>query len=151
MGGGGGVSRAWINMLSKPVSNDLYHGDNTYCFFAPQASTLLKIQHTIQEAQQHMQKVELTTVLTNGSNDRYMVERESVCRSRHGKFGIWGKFRSLCSQEEKWGKEKKNQHKSELKWLNLSGTVVHGAQLWWKPKKKMDIPLSVMNKSLTVS
>lgn len=73
-------------MLNKPVPNDLYHGDNTY--FAPQPSTLLKIQHTIQEAQQHMQKVELTTVLTNGSNDRYTVERESVCKSRHGKFGI---------------------------------------------------------------
>lgn len=59
-------------MLSKPVPHDLYHGDNTYCFFAAQASTLLETQHPIQEAQQHRHQVEHSTVLTNGSSDRYM-------------------------------------------------------------------------------
>lgn len=63
-------------------------GTSLHRSLTPQPSTLLETQHTIREAQQHMQKVELTTVLTNGSNDRYMVERESVRKSRHGKFGI---------------------------------------------------------------
>lgn len=103
-------------------------GTTLHRSFTPQPSTLLETQHTIREAQQHMQKVELTTVLTNGSNDRYMVERESVRKSRHGKFGIWGKFRSLCLREEKWGKGGKKAQISAkvagLKWHSCPWSTV---------------------------
>lgn len=98
-------------MLSKPVPNDLYHGDNMYCFFAAQPFTLLKIQRTIQEAQEHRHKVEHTTVL-DPVTDIWLSE------SQYAKAGM-ANLESEANLEvcgcKRKNEERKKKHKSGLK------------------------------------
>lgn len=42
----------------------------------------------------------------------------------------------VCACERKNEERGGKKHKSALKWLDLSDTVVHGVPSWWKPKKK---------------